>query len=144
MELSIMKKLIILLSIGFLALSCDSKKENAEVTSTSEAAKPAVTNLEPKLFQEKSTNGIILDVRTPEEVAAGKISGAITMDFQESDFLSKAKELSKDKEIYIYCAVGGRSSKAAEIFIQEGFTKVYHLSGGINAWAEAGLPIAQE
>ncbi|OOG76805.1 rhodanese-like domain-containing protein [Algoriphagus sp. A40] len=139
-----MKNLLILLASCFLAFtSCESKKGSTDASAL-EIEKATATNLDPVQFQEKSANGIILDVRTPEEVAAGKISGAITMDFQQSDFLAKVKELPKDQEIYIYCAVGGRSSKAAELFIQEGFTKVYHLSGGINAWAGAGLPVTQE
>jgi rhodanese-related sulfurtransferase len=144
MELSIMKNFLFLLSFGFLAFSCDTKKENTEATSSSEVVTAMVTNLEPKVFQEKSVNGILLDVRTPEEVAAGKIPGSISIDFYQEDFATKVKELPKDKEIYVYCAVGARSGQAADLLIQQGFTKVYHLSGGIRAWTSEGLPITQE
>lgn len=144
MELSIMKKFLFLLSVGILTFSCDPKKENTEAASSSEVVTVSVTKLEPKLFQEKSANGIILDVRTPEEVAAGKIPGSIAIDFYQEDFATKVGELPKDKEIYVYCAVGARSGQAADLLIQQGFTKVYHLSGGIRAWTGEGLPITQE
>jgi rhodanese-related sulfurtransferase len=139
-----MKNLLILLTVCALALtSCESKKERAD-TNAVETEKAAITNLDPDEFQEKGVNGIVLDVRTPAEVVAGKIPGSIAIDFYQDDFLSKATELPKDQEIFIYCAVGARSAEAAELLTQQGFAKVYHLSGGIRAWAAAGLPVTQE
>ena len=139
-----MKTLLILLTACALAfISCESKKESTD-TGSLEPGKAAITNLEPSQFQEKSANGIVLDVRTPEEVASGKIPGSVAIDFYQDDFLAKATELPKDKEIFIYCAVGARSAEAAELLTQQGYTKVYHLSGGIRAWAGAGLPVTQE
>lgn len=139
-----MKNLLILLTACALAFtSCEPKKESADATN-GESVKATITNLDPKQFQEKSANGIILDVRTAEEVAAGKIPGSISIDFYADDFLTKASELPKDKEIYLYCAVGARSAQAADLLVQQGFTKVYHLSGGIQAWTGEGLPITQE
>lgn len=138
-----MKKIFILVTASVLAFaSCDSKKEGSTETA-SEASTATVVNLNPTEFQEKGPNGIILDVRTPGEVAQGKIPGSMAMDFYASDFLTKVNELPKDKEIYLYCAVGARSQEAANLLIQQGFTKVYHLSGGIQAWAQSGLPIIQ-
>lgn len=136
-----MKKLLFLLSASILALaSCESKNEST-AESTTETPVAKVVNLSPGEFQEKGTNGIILDVRTPGEVAQGKIPGSLAMDYYAPDFLTKVNELPKDKEIYLYCAVGARSEEAANLLIQQGFTKVYHLSGGIQAWAQAGQPI---
>ncbi|MFN3997153.1 rhodanese-like domain-containing protein [Algoriphagus sp.] len=140
-----MKQFLLLLSASILAFSsCDPKKENTQIAPSSEVTTVSVINLSPSEFQEKSTNGIIIDVRTSEEIAEGKIAGSLELDYFLSSFQSKVDELSKDEEIYIYCAVGARSKEAAEILIQQGFTKVYHLSGGIQAWAQKGLPIVQE
>lgn len=139
-----MKKVLFLLAASALAFtSCESKKE-VNAKSATEAPTATVVNLNPTEFQQKSANGIILDVRTPGEVAQGKIEGAMAIDYYASDFLSKVNELPKDKEIYLYCAVGARSQEAANLLIQQGFTKVYHLSGGIQAWAQSGQPIVQE
>lgn len=141
-----MNKALLLLSAGILVFSsCESKKSSSEASSSPELSTTASTiNLDPEQFQEMSANGIIVDVRTAEEVAAGKIPGSITMDFYQNDFLTKVNDLPKDREIYLYCAVGGRSAEAADLLIQQGFTKVYHLKGGIQAWAAKGLPISQE
>lgn len=140
-----MKKTLLILSAGILAFSsCESKKSNSEASSSSEVITVAVVNLNPSEFQEKSADGIIIDVRTPEEIAEGKIAGALEMDYFLSSFQSKVDELPKDKEIFIYCAVGSRSREAAEMLSQQGFSKVYHLSGGIQAWTQAGMPIVIE
>lgn len=131
----------VILASLILFSSCSSEKSKQETSITS--SKAEVVNLSPKDFQEKSSNGIILDVRTPGEIAQGKIANAVELDFYQSDFLSKALEYPKDQEIYIYCAVGARSLEAARMLSQQGFTKVYHLQGGIQAWYQSGLPIAQ-
>lgn len=137
------KVLILILASAFAFISCQTKNEG-NTESSAEETKARAVNLEPIEFQEKSVNGIILDVRTAEEVAAGKIPGSIAMDYYQNDFLAKVNDLPKDREIYLYCAVGGRSAEAADLLIGEGFTKVYHLKGGIQAWAGEGLPIIQE
>lgn len=140
-----MNKALLLLSAIILAFSsCESKKENSQQVSSSLPAAATVINLNASEFQEKSKNGIIIDVRTREEIAAGKITGALEMDYFLPSFQSNVDELPKDAEIFIYCAVGARSKEAAEMLLQQGFTKVYHLSGGIQAWAQEGLPIVQE
>ncbi|WP_332913472.1 rhodanese-like domain-containing protein [Algoriphagus boritolerans] len=120
------------------------KKASPETSSPQELTTTTVVNLNPTEFQSKSAQGIIIDVRTPEEIAAGKIAGALEMDYFLPSFQSQVDELPMDKEIFIYCAVGSRSREAAEMLLQQGFTKVYHLSGGIQAWAQKGLPIVQE
>jgi rhodanese-related sulfurtransferase len=136
-----MKKLLFLVVLGLLTFaSCEPKKQNSP-ESNSQTPSLKVINLNPEEFQQKSINGIILDVRTPAEVAQGKIPGSVSMDYYAPDFLVKVNELPKDKEIYLYCAVGARSQEAANLLIQEGFTQVYHLSGGIQAWAQAGNSI---
>ena len=140
-----MNKHLIILTAGILSFSsCDSKKSSSETSSTQELATATVVNLNPAEFQAKSPAGIIIDVRTTEEIAEGKIAGALEMDYFLPSFQSQVDELPKDKEIFIYCAVGSRSREAAEMLLQQGFTKVYHLSGGIQAWARAGMPIVRE
>lgn len=130
---------ILLLAFILLFSSCSSEKSNQEAAVLSEVA--SVHNLSPKEFAEKSPNGVILDVRTPQEVAQGKLANAVVLDYYQSNFLDKVLEIPKDREIYIYCAVGARSLEAAQLLTQQGYTKVYHLQGGIQAWYQNGLPI---
>lgn len=76
---------------------------------------------------------IILDVRTAEEFASGKIPGALLL----PDYLvcDRAEKLlpNKDAEILVYCRSGMRSREAAYELASMGYTNVYDF-GGINAW----------
>lgn len=89
----------------------------------------------------KKTGGIVLDVRTPGEVARGRIAGASVINLRDKDFGKKISFMRKDKAILVYCAAGSRSARAADKLIAAGFPKVYNLSGGIMGWNRAGLPI---
>ncbi len=91
----------------------------------------------------ESGEGILLDVRTPEEVAQGYINGASTIDFYDENFESKVNMIQKDKPVYVYCKAGGRSSQAAEMMKKNGFKKVYNLEGGMNAWNGKGFPVTK-
>lgn len=78
---------------------------------------------------------IILDVRTGEELNSGKIKNSINIDFY-NDFREKILTLNKSTPTYIYCASGGRSSKAMDILHREGFQELYNLKGGFNKWSQ--------
>jgi rhodanese-related sulfurtransferase len=90
-----------------------------------------------------SGNGIVLDVRTPVEVAKGIIADAYVIDINQRGFEEKLQSLPKDKEVYVYCAVGGRSRQAAQILVDNGFTKIFNLSGGIVDWKKNGFEVGK-
>lgn len=77
---------------------------------------------------------LILDVRNPDEFKSGHIPNAINIPVDR--LASKLSTLNsyKNSEILVYCASGGRSSKAANILSKRGFSKVYNLSGGISSY----------
>ena len=92
--------------------------------------------------QLEAQHGLALDVRTPEEIARGKIAGASVIDFRGEKFEQKVALIARDKPVFVYCASGGRSGQAAVMMMSKlGFTRVYNLSGGIAAWKAAGLPV---
>ena len=77
----------------------------------------------------------LLDVRTPQEYQQGYIEGAFLINFFDPDFVTKVStRFDKNKPLYIYCAVGGRSNKAARKLIAVGFDSVYDLKGGFTKW----------
>ena len=78
--------------------------------------------------------GIILDVRTLDEVNAGHIEDATNINFYASDFTTKLNLIRKDVPIYVYCRSGGRSAKAVRKMQELGFDKVYNLLGGFSEW----------
>ena len=82
--------------------------------------------------------GVLLDIRTPEEVSKGYLKNASFINFYDESFLQKASWIKKNQPIYVYCHAGGRSSKAAEMLIELGFREVYNLIGGYSKWVEDG------
>ena len=99
-----------------------------------------VDPLEFKAFVEGG-DGIVLDVRTPEEVAQGTIGDASVINFYSEDFQRKLAMMPKEKPIYVFCRSGGRSGKAAKMMSAMGFSNIVDLNGGIGAWKKAGLPV---
>ena len=112
------------------------------------AAVPAgvVKNVSPedaaKLLQEHPKI-VVLDVRTPEEFAAGHIAGAKNVDFSAADFAAKVAALDKGQTYLLHCAAGGRSGKTLELMKGHHFTAIYHLHEGFKAWEKAGKPVAK-
>lgn len=86
---------------------------------------------------------IILDVRTDEEYAQGKIKSATQIDYYQSNFKTEVAKLDKTKPVFVYCASGVRSNSAAKILRQQGFTEIYDLKGGLNSWARSGKPLVK-
>jgi len=77
---------------------------------------------------------VILDIRSPSEYNAGHIDGATNINYYDSDFKDKLNKLDKTDIYLLYCASGGRSSRAFNIMKELGFTKIYHLKKGYNGW----------
>ncbi|KAA3619212.1 MAG: rhodanese-like domain-containing protein [Flavobacterium sp.] len=83
-------------------------------------------------------NAVIIDVRTPHEIAEGYIPDALFMNIQDAgSFMQKAQELDKTKNYFIYCRVGGRSKQACLILDSIGFENTYNLMGGFEDWQGA-------
>ena len=76
----------------------------------------------------KSTNLVLLDVRTPEEYMSGSVPNSINIDVLNTDFKSKIDILDKNKEYIIYCRSGNRSTVASSIMATNGFLHVYNLA----------------
>jgi phage shock protein E len=84
---------------------------------------------------------VVLDVRTPQEYEAGRIAGAVNIDYRADDFRDRLAELDRDEPYLIHCASGRRSAATREVMQELGFTTIYHLDGGIQAWQQAGKPV---
>ncbi len=77
----------------------------------------------------------LVDVRTPEEYDAGHIDNAVNYNIIDSEtFLKQIEDLNKETPVYLYCKMGGRSNRAAELLKGKGFVKIYDYSGGYNDW----------
>jgi len=92
-----------------------------------------ITPAEAKALMDSEEGYRILDVRTPEEFAAGHIAGAILI--PDYEIGSKAERILTDKDqlILVYCRSGRRSKNAAKELAALGYTNI-HEFGGINDW----------
>ena len=75
----------------------------------------------------------LLDVRTPEERAIAAIPGAVLLNEEEA---ARIEGLPRDTRLVLHCHHGGRSQQAAEQFISLGFSQVFNVIGGIDAWSQ--------
>ncbi|CAN5564246.1 MBL fold metallo-hydrolase [soil metagenome] len=82
---------------------------------------------------------LVLDVRQLDEYASGHIPGAVHL--HAGDLPERLSELPRDRELLTVCASGYRSSVAASLLQQAGFTRVGWVSGGVPAWRAAGFPV---
>jgi len=85
----------------------------------------------------------ILDVRTPEEFREGHLQDANNADILSKDFATQLGVWEKSKPILVHCQAGGRSTRSLAMLEKQGFTTVYHLDGGLNAWLKAGKPVVK-
>lgn len=101
--------------------------------------------VEPQQFSKNISDESVqlIDVRTPKEFKAGHIKNAVNMHLYDKDFEQRIENLDKNKPVYVYCKVGGRSSEAVQIMHDKGFKNITELKGGIDAWQEAGKPVAE-
>lgn len=84
----------------------------------------------------------VLDVRTAGEFKSGFIKNALQADWTNKDqFKDRIQYVDKNKPVYVYCLVGGRSAAAATWLREKGYSKVIELQGGINAWKAANKPL---
>jgi rhodanese-related sulfurtransferase len=88
------------------------------------------------------TAPLILDVRSPAEYAQGHIPGAVNIPYREVPARVADLAAWQDAPIVVYCEVGVRAGIAELALEQAGFAQVLQLEGDMQAWRQAGLPLA--
>ena len=85
----------------------------------------------------------IVDVRTPVEFREVHVVGArnVPLDSLDTKQVSSNRNGNASEPLYLICKSGGRSSKAAQKFIDAGFDNVVSVDGGTSAWDAAGYPV---
>jgi len=98
---------------------------------------PRVLQLQPAALKRMLEAGeplTLVDVRPPAERQRASIAAARPLD--EAELMA----MDRNAAIVFHCHHGGRSQRAAEHFLQQGFKKVYNLAGGIDAWSQTVDP----
>ncbi|MCC7245044.1 MAG: rhodanese-like domain-containing protein [Saprospiraceae bacterium] len=125
-----------MLSQFFSNLFSGSSEAVVDVENSTSHPSPKFDNLPGNLFKKEldsNPDSVLLDVRTAMEVSAGKLPGAMVIDFMASDFRQKVAALDKSKTYFVYCRSGNRSGSACQIMHKLGFD-VRNLMGGIGAF----------
>jgi rhodanese-related sulfurtransferase len=85
----------------------------------------------------------LVDVRSVEEHDTGAIPGTdANIDFREMAKRHKEIGAGLDDHIVVYCQSGKRSNIAADTLTELGYKNVYNIRGSVNAWVQAGFPLA--
>ncbi len=90
------------------------------------------------------SDAIIIDVRTPEEFAAGHLEGAVLIDIKDVSFDSKIAALDPDASYIVYCRSGNRSAQAVERMRGAGIDDITDLGSLENASAVVGRAIVTQ
>jgi len=93
---------------------------------------PQISAVELKKRLDNQDDIFVLDVREPHEYQIANLGAKL---IPLGDLPARAGELDKNAEIIVHCKSGGRSQKASEFLVQNGFKKVWNLAGGITAWS---------
>lgn len=87
----------------------------------------------------RAAGAFVVDVREPDEWAAGHIEGAKLISL--GDLISRVSEVPKDRDVVVVCRSGNRSAQGRDILLGAGFTAVTSMAGGMSAWVAAGQPL---
>lgn len=111
--------------------------------STSEFA--MVDEITPAEFVRRRDAGadlVLLDVREPRELAIASVPGALHI--RMSEVPARLEELDRDREIVVMCHSGVRSLAVARFLLQQGYSRVANLVGGISRWGREVDPSMQQ
>jgi rhodanese-related sulfurtransferase len=139
-------------AVGLAILSttnCDAACQAArgDVTSASPVSSQTSVTIPPIDFVTglgTDSDALLIDLRTPEEYVQGRLFGATLIDFYSEDFDAQLAALDRNATYYIYCNSGNRSGQTLQKMRELGFTTVYDLGGGIQAWQAENLPVVTE
>ena len=129
-----------LVAAATLLAGCSGGTVSVSAGPTAAAAPAAGSSLAAAEFAAaaKLPDTVLLDVRTPEEFAAGHLPGAVLINVEAADFAQQVATLDPARSYAVYCRSANRSKVAMTVMQQVGFTKLFDLAGGITAWKSAG------
>lgn len=100
---------------------------------------PSITVHELERILQDNPQVRLIDVREADEHAQASIAGSTLVPL--ATVPAHASGWSPEEEIFVHCKAGGRSARAAQFLIDQGFTHVTNITGGMDAWIQAGLPV---
>jgi rhodanese-related sulfurtransferase len=93
------------------------------------------------VLNEPNNNIVLLDVRTEAEYNAGHLAGAINISHDTIKENLALLAQYKESDVVVYCRSGRRAVVAIDVLTKNGFSNLQHLTGDMNGWLEAKLPV---
>ena len=113
--------------------SVSNSETNASATCTPDSpTMNSITTSELRTLLANDFSGLLIDVREPDEHAVANIPQARLIPL--ATLPDQLGSLPRDREIYVHCKMGGRSARAVQFLLDQGFTQVSNVKGGIDAW----------
>lgn len=94
-------------------------------------------------LSKETPNAVIVDVRSPVDYVEAYIPNAVNIDYNGKYWTQVIGTLDKTKPYFLYCYAGVSSVEAGDVLRKEGFTQIYNLKGGFDAWQKANMPTAK-
>jgi phage shock protein E len=114
--------------------------QEAQAASASAAAQPVEVSGAQGTGAAATRPPIYLDVRTPEEYAAGHVAGTLHIPLQELEHRWAELAQYRDQPLVVYCRTGRRSAAAIDLLATKGFSRLEN-GGGVTQMARRGLPM---
>ena len=102
------------------------------------SALPVVSVHEADERRHGESEALLVDVRELNEYVELRVEGTVLMPV--SQFAARFEELPRDRPLLMLCRSGARSGRATAFLLQQGFSDVRNVEGGMIAWKNAGLP----
>lgn len=96
-----------------------------------------------ELIRLMNQGALVLDIRKPEEFAAGHVSGAKQLASDKILTAGDQFKRFKEKPVVVYCESGSLASAAVRQLNAQGFTQAFTLRGGFAGWRAENLPVAK-
>lgn len=141
--LLLMTAALLLPSLGY---SADFPPSVAQLVANTKKSIKTVDMATFKAMYDKKDVGMLVDVRDPDEFAAGHIPGAVNVSRGKLEFTIWKQVGGPDKPDYakrmtLYCATGGRCALATKTLMDLGFTNVTSVDMKLADWQKAGYPL---
>lgn len=134
----------LLLALGLTALGACSRPESragaADSQPAATAEQPAAATQQADTNTPAASNIVYVDVRTPEEFAAGHVQGAINIPYDQMPRRWTELQKFQDRHIIVYCRTGHRAGIALQEMKKHGFAQAIN-GGGLQGLAQQGVPV---
>lgn len=107
-----------------------------------DSAMPSVS-IEQARVEYEAGKALMIDIREPQEHATGVAQGVVLMPM--SQLAKRLEEIPKqaDQPVLLICNTQNRSRAVTEALLEQGFTNIRYVNGGMSEWAKRGWPMVK-